>query len=235
MFFSYSLRRGVLVVSLYDKKTERFGKFKEIIREDYHLSYPFIFQGGDDEIYILPESNECQQLYLYKASAFPDKWEKHKVLQDNVKMVDTTPFLFQDKPYAFSLELSDVEDEQFVLLEIDPYDYTIGEQRRFRADMSTDRPGGRVFQLNGEYYFVSQDCQESYGKALNIFKFQIKENGIVDRLLVKKICPDNISGYNFQTPFGIHTYNFCNNIEVIDLKYYKKSYYRIIKRMLSRK
>ena len=41
-YFSYDISRGVLVVAVYDEAEEKFGDFKEIIREDYHLSYPFV-------------------------------------------------------------------------------------------------------------------------------------------------------------------------------------------------
>ncbi|MBR1731949.1 MAG: hypothetical protein IJ725_05915, partial [Ruminococcus sp.] len=65
--FSYDINRGVLVYAVYDEDRDCFSDFKEIIRQDYHLSYPFVFIGDDGEIYIMPESSESEQLYLYKA------------------------------------------------------------------------------------------------------------------------------------------------------------------------
>ncbi|PHS04706.1 MAG: hypothetical protein COA88_13320 [Kordia sp.] len=44
-----------------------------VLKEDYHLSYPFIFKH-DDEFYMIPETLDTQAVHLYKASNFPYDW-----------------------------------------------------------------------------------------------------------------------------------------------------------------
>ncbi|MCD8025717.1 MAG: hypothetical protein LUF33_01970 [Clostridiales bacterium] len=60
-YFSYKLRRGIIVCSKYDKLKDKFDKYKEIISEAYHLSYPFVFKYND-EIYMMPEANESKNI-----------------------------------------------------------------------------------------------------------------------------------------------------------------------------
>ena len=225
-FFSYDISRGVLVVAVYDEAEEKFGDFKEIIREDYHLSYPFVFIGNDSEIYMLPESNESEQLYLYKAVSFPDKWEKYKVIDEDIRLVDTTLFKWDGRQFALSLEL----DDKMLLLELDD-SYNLIDKTLLSNDMSFARAGGRVFEYEGKKIFVSQDCKDDYGKAVNLIDFTL-DNKTFKHKIIKKITPEDVGLINSPKASGIHTYNFSDKLEVIDLKYYRNSYYRLFKRLI---
>ena len=235
-YYSYSLRRGVLVYAIYNKCSDKFSNFREIIREEYHLSYPCVFKGLDGNIYMIPESNEKKQLYVYIAISFPEHWEKYKIIKNDIQLVDTTPFYYQDELYALSLEITDnlENNEKFVLFEMTPDNYEIKTEWKKMADMSLDRPGGHLFEFQDKHIFVSQDCVGSYGRALNFSEVIIKRNGVIDRRLFRKIFPEEITGSIIQNASGIHTYNFCNDLEVIDLKYYRNSYYRVLKKAFSR-
>ena len=225
-FFSYDIGRGVLAYAIYDEKKDCFTQFKEIIREDYHLSYPFVFVGDDGNIYMMPESNESDELYLYKAVDFPEKWEKYKTIFKDIRLVDTTPFKFKNKNYAFSLEL----DDKMLLLELDE-NFDLVNKTFLSNDMSFARAGGRVFEYNGKDVYVAQDCSEDYGKAIRLIEFEI-DNGKFIHKIIKKINPEEIQLINEKQSSGIHTYNFSDKLEVIDLKYYRNSYYRLLKRVL---
>ena len=224
-FFSYDIGRGVLVYAVYDDEKDSFSDVKEIIREDYHLSYPFVFKGDDGKIYMIPESNESNELYLYRAVSFPDKWEKHKVILNNIKTVDTTPFMYKDKHYAFSLEL----DDNMLLLEFDS-DFNIKDKTVLSNDMSYARAGGRVFEYNGKQIYVAQDCKEEYGRAINLIEFDLSDK-CFNHNLIKAINSEDVELINAKKASGIHTYNLSNKLEVIDLKYYRNSYYRVMKRI----
>jgi hypothetical protein len=45
-----------------------------VLREPFHLSYPCVIRDGD-ELFMIPETRECQSIRLYRATAFPEKWE----------------------------------------------------------------------------------------------------------------------------------------------------------------
>ena len=225
-FFSYDIGRGVLVYAVYDDENERFSAFNEIIREDYHLSYPLVFVGNDGEIYMMPESNESNELYLYKVVDFPEKWEKHKTIAEDIKLADTTLFVYNGKNYAFSLEL----DDKMLLMELDD-SYNLIDKTLLSNDMSFARAGGRIFEYEGKHIFVSQDCKDDYGKAVNLIDFTL-DNKTFKHIIIKKITPEDVGLINSPKASGIHTYNFSDKLEVIDLKYYRNSYYRLFKRLI---
>ena len=50
---------------------------QKIIEENYHLSYPFVFQEKDG-YYMIPESMENKSIDLYKCKKFPTSGKKLK-------------------------------------------------------------------------------------------------------------------------------------------------------------
>ena len=231
-YYSYDIGRGVIVYAVYDEKTDSFSEFKEIIREDYHLSYPLVFQGEDGQIYMMPESNQKEELYLYRAVSFPFKWKKEKIIMNGIKVVDTTPFQYQNKNYAFSLKLNN----QLLLLRFGDGIFEKPDVQFVTDDMSFARPGGHVFDLDGNKIFVSQDCSGEYGKAVNLLNFKLADDKDhpVEFSLLKKITAEQVGLINEKPGAGIHTYNFSEKLEVIDIKYYRKSYYRLLKRIIKK-
>ena len=63
-------------------------KYIPLIREQFHMSYPFIFKK-DDRWYMIPETNQAKQLILYAADDFPFRWKRYKALLDGKECVDT--------------------------------------------------------------------------------------------------------------------------------------------------
>ena len=45
--------------------------------EEFHLSYPYLFEFKDD-LYMCPETGEKGEIRLYKCIDFPLKWVFHK-------------------------------------------------------------------------------------------------------------------------------------------------------------
>lgn len=69
------------------------GQLKSIpvLVEDFHLSFPFIFQyrGG---IFMCPESAEAHQIRVYRSVEFPHKWQLARTIMRNVYAADTMLF-----------------------------------------------------------------------------------------------------------------------------------------------
>ena len=55
----------------------------KVLEEDYHLSYPFIFEWGG-KFYMVPESRANRTINLYECVEFPYKWSFKKCLMENV-------------------------------------------------------------------------------------------------------------------------------------------------------
>lgn len=57
----------------------------------YHLSFPYIFEYGDDT-YMVPETCGNRTIELWRCAEFPLKWELHATLMKDISAVDTIVF-----------------------------------------------------------------------------------------------------------------------------------------------
>ncbi|NQY09674.1 MAG: hypothetical protein HRT71_09195 [Flavobacteriales bacterium] len=72
-----------------------------ILEKDYHLSYPFVFEG-DGTYYVIPEGKVNNNIELYKCLQFPFKWELEKVIMDDIAAIDTTVHFENGKYWLFT-------------------------------------------------------------------------------------------------------------------------------------
>ncbi len=77
------------------------GKPVPILEKAYHLSYPCVFRDGP-EFFMIPETSANNDIQLYRATRFPFEWKLERVLQANVRAVDTTPLLLDGIWYFFA-------------------------------------------------------------------------------------------------------------------------------------
>ena len=212
--YDYILRRGVIGFCYYDG--EEFSRWKPIITEAYHLSYPVIFQRGKD-VFMMPEAKESRSVYLYKAVEFPNRWEKLEPLVSDIECVDTTPFQSGGKDYAFTYLWRYPAASELLLFEWGGKDGIVfSDQNPISKDDAIARPGGKILYMNEAMLRVSQDCENEYGTALVFNKVErdffsqyretlIARVGVESLRVDKKIC-------------GVHTYNADGEWEVIDVK-----------------
>ena len=233
-YFSYKLNRGVIACAKYNEQRDKFGDFKEIIVEDFHLSYPVVFQY-DGKIYMMPETGESNSLFMYEAVSFPNEWKRLPAVMTDIRLVDTTPIIVEDKLYALSLRVNEEDHTrgELILLEYNNGKFEISSQGILSQDMSEARPGGHFIREDNKWYRVSQDCGESYGKAINIMEVAEDFQKKYCEELKQKIYPEEVLLDIAEAPSGIHTYNNSKDLEVVDLKFYRNSFYRIIWRILS--
>ena len=78
-------------------------------------------------------------------------------------------------------------------------------------------------------YRVAQDCSDAYGKSLSIILADDleSEQGRPSKL----ITPQEINLDVKKKITGVHTYNICEQMEVIDVKYESYSLYHLLCRV----
>lgn len=92
-------------------------KWKAVLKEKYHMSYPQPIEHNGD-VYLIPESSFGKVLCAYKAVSFPDKWEKAYVLASGIGLTDTTFVSDSDRVYAFACSAEDPTDEILRMFEL---------------------------------------------------------------------------------------------------------------------
>lgn len=182
-------------------------KWKPIIIENYHLSFPYIYEENGD-IYILPESSQNGTLYRYKATEFPDSWQKVAAWRTDVKYVDT---ILLGNKYALTYNIEDKAMPKLCLLELQN-----GNDHELPiCAPELRRPAGKAiedFQIRS-----AQDCCGEYGKGLIFYKYSFNGKNYSENEIMR-IYPQNIILSKKMYLDGMHTYNYCQNYEVIDIK-----------------
>ncbi len=197
----------------------------KIIDTPYHLSYPFVFEH-EGELYLIPESRSNRSVELYKCTEFPHQWEFEMTLMTSVDAVDTT--LYYDGKlwwlfcnYDETGGKSSCADELHIFYAEDfkTQNWTPHKLNPVASDCRTSRPAGRLFSLDGQLFRPSQRSEYIYGKACNIFEIKTLSKTEYEEQLVTTIHPD----WNKKVQ-GIHTFNFSDNLLVVDAFMYRPKF-----------
>ncbi len=231
IFLYKSERNGVIGYCTYENG--RFGSWTVTMDKHWHLSYPNVFVY-EDNLYMCPESYQKEEVGVYKLIAFPDHWEKVVSLLENRKYVDTTFLKREGQEYLFTFQPSFNQYGGF-LLQYKIKDCKVSDMHVITNDKSIARPAGNFIEENGKLIRVSQNSANGYGEGLVFSE--------VDSLFpeyqehrVRNVYPEDILVEGKQRKYiGIHTYNRCQDLEVIDLKYICYSFKEWIARKRVRK
>ncbi len=219
LFLYRSERNGVIGYCVYENG--KFGEWHVSMDEHWHLSYPNVYVKNG-ELFMCPESWQKNEVGVYRLIEFPNKWEQVDCLFRNVKYVDTT-FLEQGKEqYVFTFAPYFSEDEGQLLLFKIHEDGTMTKPAVVTTDKSLARPGGNIIRQDGKLYRVSQNCRNSYGEGLVISEIECLWPEYREHV-VKRIFPGDLAVETKYKIMGVHTYNRCGRLEVIDIKYYAPS------------
>jgi hypothetical protein len=144
--------------------------YKQIVMvEPFHLSYPYVFQWND-EYYMVPETVATQSVRLYKAAAFPERWQLVSTLIKGLDFVDSSLVYFKDTWWMFTS--SQESDVLRLYYANDLFGSWVEHPKSpvVKDDSSIARPGGRVIALDGKLVRYSQDDSIYYGRQVNAFE-----------------------------------------------------------------
>lgn len=171
--FDYNKMRGS--ISLYQLKENQYIRHGTIISEEFHLSYPYIF-NYDSKFYLVPESSKNKDIRLYEAVDFPYKWKFLKVIFSNIDAADTTIFQKDNLWWLFTnidpLNSGDHDSELFIYYSNDPLsnDWHEHPKNPIICDASIARMGGILIESDSIYRVSQKQKFNKYGVSSNIFK-----------------------------------------------------------------
>jgi hypothetical protein len=164
-----------------------------VLREPFHLSYPFIFQH-QQTFWMIPESARDNSVRLYRAVEFPTRWKLETRLLEGHRYTD--PSLFQqDGRWWMFVSRNTSEDLLLYYAE----DLTGPWRPHPRSPIVYAQPGkarcaGRPIHLNGELIRFAQDCSGSYGRRVRAFH--------IDRLNTEEYEESELRESPILTPSG---------------------------------
>lgn len=145
---------------------------KLIIDEDFHLSYPQVF-NWNDEFYMIPESYSDLSVRIYKANSFPSDWEYITTILSGYPYIDPTILRYEKKWWLFVSTPSNNNLNVYFSKELDNGWMPHPMNPIVRNDKNRARPAGRILEYNGDLFRITQDDYPEYGTQ--VFGFKIVE------------------------------------------------------------
>lgn len=214
--YEYSKLKGSIA---YTVLTENgFTKWKKIIEEPYHLSFPNIFEKNGN-ILMCPEARRSKELYLYRCIDFPEKWVKEKILVSNTNCADTVFFQDNSGNYAFTCEWDGLNNHHMNVISFTKDGPVFAPKECVTSsDNVTSRPAGKIFydEELKEQIAVFQNCSPLYGSGLVFKKFSLDFPNYSE-FEIGRLYPEDIKCDLHKKYDGIHTFNMSENYVVIDL------------------
>ena len=212
-----SSRKGDIYYLELDSKNP---KWKRCIKNKYHMSFPNVFSLNNC-FYMVPETANDKTVSLYKALQMPNKWYKEKELfcdNDGVHPVDNICLPFANKPFedAFITYIKRNNRNYLCLYERESNRFV--ETHKIEDEKLHLRPAGKIFSFENRLFFPSQNCERQYGGGLiiNEIVFDNDRNFYITPLF--EINPQDVKLSKLsRNCVGIHTYNFNEKYEVIDI------------------
>ncbi|MBB6327827.1 hypothetical protein FHS59_003470 [Algoriphagus iocasae] len=212
--FDYSKRKGV--ISFAQISDGKISEFRTAIEETFHLSYPFLFQEGE-EWFMLIESSASKSLRLYKAKEFPKKWKLYKTWFEGYEMYDPTIvkkdglfWLFVNvKPHPGASSFDELS--LFYSEDLLTGDWISHPLNPIISDVRSSRPAGNLFFENGTWYRPAQDSAKHYGHQIRIQEIIKWDKDNFSEKTFKIISANWNRGL-----IGTHTINLSKNWIVVD-------------------
>ena len=143
-----------------------------VLREPYHLSYPYVFRWADD-YYMIPETLGAGAIQVYRAEDFPRRWRPVAKLMEG-SFADSSIFRYNGRWWMFACTNHSLHDRLSLYHASDLFGPWEPHPRNplIQGDRSRARPGGRVTTWNGKLLRFAQDCVPQYGTRLRAFEIE---------------------------------------------------------------
>jgi hypothetical protein len=136
----------------------------------HHVSYPSVFSDGARTL-CTPEMSQEEGCVVY-ALADDGAWTPaHHILQGR-RIVDPTVFRFNGRWWLFGTEPPPLHTTTLNVFHADALEgpWLAHPANPVKRDVSSARPGGKPFIVNGRLYRPAQDSTHTYGGALHVME-----------------------------------------------------------------
>ena len=145
---------------------------KVVLRESFHLSYPYVFEW-QGRYYMIPETHQAESVRLYEARSFPTKWECTDTLLRGHRFNDSSIFYYHDRWWLFSETNPTLAHDTLRLYHAPDLRGPWQEHPRspiIQENPHIARPAGRVVVVGDRILRFAQDCFPVYGTRVRAFE-----------------------------------------------------------------
>ncbi|MCW5983355.1 MAG: hypothetical protein KIT09_35010 [Bryobacteraceae bacterium] len=172
-------------------------KFRRtVIREPFVTSHPYVFQWRG-EYYMIPEAHTETSVRLYKATAFPDKWEYSGDLIQGDHFISPTLARYKEMWWMFTVRPGNETLRLFYASDLRGRWTEHPLSPIVAKDPRTARPAGTPFVLYGKLYRLGQDCYPRYGYQVRAFEItDISPTTYSERMIEIPLAQATANGWN---------------------------------------
>ena len=177
-----------------------WSKPKTVLREPFHLSFPFVFEDNG-YIYMIPESQEKDSIRLYQANEDLTcftyirtliQQERDSSLYYNFN--DSHIYREKDVYYLFTSYQKDWKYYQEIYTTDDLLKGELTKHPMSPICVSNEygRNGGSLINYDGKLLRVTQDCHENYGDNISLMEItQLDQQLYCEKLYMRNVFPKN--------------------------------------------
>ncbi|SDD76194.1 hypothetical protein SAMN05216464_102496 [Mucilaginibacter pineti] len=187
-------------------------KVNGIMKNDIHLSYPYMFTDSD-QLYCIPETASAKQVALYQIDmSNPNKFKKIRILLDGQAFVDSSIIHYNNKYWLFT-SISG-QHGLLYLFYADELNmpFAAHQQNPINVASNVSRSAGRLFIVGQKLYMPSQNPKKCYGGSVMINEITTITETDFQYHTAFELLP--------QSPYdeGLHTINFEDGLLIVDGK-----------------
>ncbi len=158
-FEDYDYRKGIISYVTIEQNLQT-SEPKKALELPIHLSFPCLFQDGD-EIYMIPETYDHCSITLFQAVQFPHLWTPKRILVEGEKFSD--PILFKHNGYYWLFAA--VHQDKLLIYYAKDLEGPFVPHPINTASIR-GRNAGQVFILDNQLIRPTMDCSVGYGKSI---------------------------------------------------------------------
>lgn len=221
--YDYRTRHGVIDALTFDADL-RLRDRRTVLREPWHLSYPFLLEA-EGETWMIPEAHRSGGVTLYRAAEFPNRWEAAGRLDLDTPAVDPTLFRHAGLWWmAYSPSGSQAMKQGRLHLahaEALAGPWRVHPGNPVRIDRASSRPGGTPFVHDGVLTLPVQDCAATYGGGVRLLRIhELTTDHFTAEAGAALQPPQDAAPY----VDGLHTLSACGDLTLIDVKRIDRSF-----------
>lgn len=213
-----------------------------VIQEPYHMSFPMVFSWNEG-LYMIPETCGNRSLNLYRCEGDIHRWTLVKSFPVEERLVDTVVVSSGEDSVELicsALQTGDAFNNKWQKFRIvkDGEDFRLEADADFNAREDYDyghRMAGSLITEQGIPVLPTQESTETdYGAYLYLNDFS--GGDITGLRVLKKVTTDHIllPDVAQKEQIGVHSYALSEQLEVVDMRYFRFSPRNRMRKILHR-
>lgn len=187
-----------------------------VLQAAHHLSYPFVF-SHEGEVFMIPETSAVRRVELYRARVFPEEWERHAVLLDDLDAADATLLAHEGLLWLFASVAapgaSTLDELHLFWAEKLRGPWRAHPLNPVVSDARCARPAGAIQRWGSRLVRPAQDCSRRYGWAISFRQIELLSTSGYAEREIDRVEPSALPGAR-----AMHTYSSDTRFQTWDVR-----------------